>query len=87
MAKGGSSYRIKLSSAMRPDVGRVVRNGKVQRAFAERIGRPVGACVKNRVTKGMGAGEIKNAVRDCAKQYGQVSLGSGLGTRYAGSEG
>lgn len=65
MAK--SSYRIKLSSAMRPYVGRVVRNGRVQKAFAAQIGNPVGQCVKGAVRKGMGAGEIKAAVRACAK--------------------
>ena len=62
-----SSYRIKLSSAMRPYVGRVVRNGKVQKAFAASIGRTVGACVKGAVHKGMSGGAIKNAVRECAK--------------------
>jgi hypothetical protein len=42
-------------------------NGKVQRAFAEQIGKPVGACVASKVHTGMGSGEIKNAVRECAK--------------------
>ena len=63
-----SSFKIKLSSAMRPYVGRVVRNGRVQKAFAAQIGNPVGACVASNVTKGMGAGAIKQAVRDCARQ-------------------
>jgi len=83
MAKGGSSYKIKLSSGMRPYVGRVVRNGRIQRAFASQIGRPVGACVKAGVSKGMGAGQIKDVVRDCAKRLGRVPLG-GIGRRFAG---
>jgi hypothetical protein len=86
MAKGGSSYKIKLSSGMKPYVGRVVRNGRIQRAFAERIGRPVGQCVKSGVSKGMGAGAIKDVVRDCAKRLGRVPLG-GIGRRYGGDEG
>ena len=63
----GSSYRIKLSSAMRPFVGRVVRNGKVQRAFAASIGQQVGGCVRSGVRAGMSGGQIKQVVRDCAK--------------------
>ena len=62
-----SSFKIKLSSAMRPYVGRVVRNGRVQKAFAAQIGNPVGACVKSNVRAGMGSGAIKQAVRDCAR--------------------
>lgn len=46
---------------------RVHRKGKSQLAFAERYGRPVGACVKANVRKGMSSGAIKQAVRDCAK--------------------
>jgi hypothetical protein len=86
MAKGGSSYKIKLSSGMRPYVGRVVRNGRIQRAFASQIGRPVGACVKQNVRVGMGAGQIKAAVSDCAKRLGRVPLG-GIGRRFEGTEG
>ena len=63
-----ASYKIKLSSAMRPYVGRVVRNGRVQKAFAASIGAKVGGCVKASVTRGMGAGAIKNAVRSCARE-------------------
>jgi hypothetical protein len=63
-----SSFKIKLSSGMKPYVGRVVRNGKVQKAFAAQIGNPVGACVASSVRAGMGAGQIKDAVRQCAKQ-------------------
>lgn len=64
-----SSRMIKLSSSMRPFVARVVRNGRVQRAFGEQIGRPVGACVAGKVSKGMSGGAIRQAVKDCAKGY------------------
>ena len=85
MAKGGSSYKIKLSSGMRPYVGRVVRNGRIQRAIASQIGRPVGACVKAGVSKGMGAGQIKDAVRKCARASKGTKLPlMGGGRRFAG---
>ncbi len=61
------SYRIKLSSALRPFVGRVSRNGAVQKAFAEQIGRPVGACVASGVHQGMTGGAIREVVRQCSK--------------------
>lgn len=53
---------------MKPFVSRVSRHGAVQVAFAEQIGRPVGSCVRSAVHAGMGSGEIKKAVRQCAKQ-------------------
>ena len=74
MAKKGG-YKIKLSSALRPYVGRVVRDGRIQRAFAEQIGRPVGNCVKISVSRGMSAANIRKAVSQCAKDHGRVSLG------------
>ena len=67
MAKTGRI--IKLSKNIRPFVSRVVRNGKVQKAFAEQIGRPVGACVASRVSKNMSSAEIHKIARDCAKEY------------------
>lgn len=48
-------------------VSRVVRNGKVQRAFAEQIGHKTGACVRSGVHAGMSGGEIKDVVRKCGK--------------------
>jgi hypothetical protein len=66
----GSSYRIKLSSAMRPYVGRVVRGGKVQKAFAEGPGKSVGGCVKTALAGKTGqfsGGQVKDIVRNCAK--------------------
>ena len=62
-----ASYRIKLSSKMRPFVTRVVRNGQVQKNFAERIGRPAGACVRGSVKKGMTPAAIKKVVADCGR--------------------
>ena len=67
MAKTGRV--IKLSKNIRPFVSRVVRSGKVQKAFGEQIGRPVGACVASRVSKGMSGAEIHKIARDCAKEY------------------
>jgi hypothetical protein len=63
----GSSYKIKLSSGMRPYVGRVVRSGAVQKAFAEQIGKPAGACVRSGVRAGMSGAAIRNVVRQCGK--------------------
>ena len=57
-----SSYKIKLSSGMKPYVGRVVRNGRVQKAFADGPGKAVGGCVRSALAgkKGQyGAGQIK----------------------------
>lgn len=68
------SYRIKLSPLMRPYVGRVNRSGRVQRAFSAQIGEPVGACMRGRVKKGMGIGEIHAAARECTRNYKGVKL-------------
>jgi len=76
----GSSYRIKLSSAMKPYVGRVVRNGKVQKAFAAGPGRSVGSCVGNALRGKAGqvsGGQVKDVVRQCAKQAKGVGLPGG----------
>lgn len=64
-----ASRRIKLSKNMKPYVGRVVRDGKTQRAFAEKIGRPVGSCVAGKVSKGMSGAQIHAIAKDCAKGY------------------
>lgn len=61
------SRRIKLSVNLRPFVSRVVTSGRVQKAFAEQIGHPVGACVKDNVHAGMNIGDIRKAVANCAK--------------------
>lgn len=72
MAK--SSRRIKLSKNLKPFVSRVVRDGRVQKAFAEQIGKPVGQCVAGKVKKGMSGKEIHDIARECAKQYKGTKL-------------
>lgn len=54
---------------MRPFVSRVVTDGKIQKAFGEQIGTPVGSCVAGKVSKGMSGAEIHKIARDCAKPY------------------
>lgn len=72
------SRMIKLSVNMRPFVSRVSRNGAVQRAFREQIGNVVGGCVRARTAgKVLTAGEVKDAVRDCAKQAKGTHLNIG----------
>lgn len=75
MAKPG--LMIKLSPNMRPFISRVHRHGAVQNAFAERIGRPVGACVRAGVHPGMSQGAIREVVKGCAPRKGSVGLGLG----------
>lgn len=60
-------YGVSLSSGGKLYARRVVTDGKVQKAFAEQIGRPVGACVASKVKTGMGQTEIRKAVKDCSK--------------------
>lgn len=63
--------KVKLRSSgkkLTPYVSEVKTSGRVQKAFAEQIGHKVGACVASKVTKGMKISDIKNAVRECAKQ-------------------
>lgn len=62
-----ATRRIKLSKNMKPFVSRVVTAGKVQKAFAEQIGRPVGGCVAGKVKKGMSGAAIHAIAKDCAK--------------------
>lgn len=66
---GSGARRIKLSKNMRPFVSRVVRDGKIQKAFGDQIGSPVGACVAGKVSKGMSGAEIHKIARECAKPY------------------
>ncbi len=60
--------RIKISKNMRPFVSRVVRDGKVQNAFAEQIGRPVGSCVASNVHEGMSGKVIHGIAKLCSRQ-------------------
>lgn len=63
---------------MRPFVSRVVRDGAVQRAFAEQIGRPVGACVAGKVRAGMSGAEIHDIAKGCAKGTKGTKLAIGV---------
>jgi len=78
--------RIKLLVSGRylsPYVSRVVRGGRVQKAFAEQIGHPVGACVRRNVHKGMAQSDIRNVVKQCAIKYSgtHLNIGAGPGSR------
>jgi len=69
--------KVKLRSSgkqLTPYVSSVQTSGNVQKAFADQIGRPVGDCVRRNVRVGMPAGEIKRAVRECAKQNSPRTL-------------
>lgn len=72
-----ASRKIKLSVNLKPFVSRVVRNGRVQRAFAEQIGKPVGACVRSGVRTGMSGAEIHEVARGCAKAKAGTRLSLG----------
>jgi len=63
----GPNRIIKLSKNMKPFVSRVVRDGKVQKAFGSQIGAKVGACVASGVKKGMSGAAIRDVTRKCAK--------------------
>jgi len=66
MAKSG--YRVKMSSAMKPFVSRVSRNGKIQKAFAATPWvQTLNSCVKAGVSQDMSGGAIKDVLRACAK--------------------
>lgn len=69
-----ATRRIKLSSKMKPFVSRVVTNGRVQKAFAEKIGRPVGACLAGKVVKGMSSAAIHAVAKSCAKSVKGIKL-------------
>lgn len=66
--------KIKLSVNMRPFVSRVVKNGRVQKAFAEKIGIPTGRCVAGKVKAGMSGAEIHKIAKECAPKKGTVHL-------------
>ena len=64
--------RIKLLSSgksLKAYISRVVTGGRVQKAFAEQIGHPAGACVRSGVHAGMSQGAIQAVVAGCGKQY------------------
>ena len=61
--------KIKVSKNGKLFFSHVVTKGRVQIAFARHIGIPAGKCVAGAVHKGMGIGEIHDAVRNCTKSY------------------
>ena len=67
---------IKVSSNGKLYFSRVTKNGRVQRAFREVYGIPVGNCVKQRIPRGSHPGKkaVMDAIRDCAppKQKGAL---------------
>jgi len=65
---------IKISENNRLFVSRAVRSGKVQKAFTEQIGRPVGSCVAAGVKKGM----TRKAIRDVVAKCGKAKRGTKL---------
>jgi hypothetical protein len=69
-----ASRRIKVSKNGRMFASRVVRHGKVQRAFAEQIGRPVGGCVAGKVHRGMSGHEIHMIAKECARSVKGTKL-------------
>jgi len=83
------SYRIKISSAMKPFVGRVSRNGAIQRAFRDAPWRQsLSRCVASGVSPGMSGGAIKDTVRECAKTHAKgVQIAGFPGTGQKGKSG
>lgn len=72
------ALKVKLlarGKSLTPYVARVVTGGRVQKAFAEKIGIPTGACVRGKVHKGMSQADIRQVVRDCAPAKGSIRLG------------
>jgi hypothetical protein len=69
--------KVKLlasGKSLTPYIARVVTGGRVQKAFAEQIGHPAGACVRGKVHKGMAQTDIRKAVKECAPPKGTVHL-------------
>lgn len=73
-----ASRRIKVSKNGRMFASRVVRHGKIQNAFAEQIGRPVGGCVAAKVRKDMSGHEIHMIAKECAKGYKGYEMAGGF---------
>jgi hypothetical protein len=69
--------KVKLLSSgksLTPYISRVVTGGRVQKAFAEQIGKPAGACVRANVHKGMSQQAIRQAVADCGRAHAGTHL-------------
>jgi len=69
--------RVKISKNLRPFVSRVVREGKVQKAFTEKIGRPVGGCVRETIrpgTRGYSGKQVHGVAKICAQPFKGTKL-------------
>jgi hypothetical protein len=69
--------KVKLlasGKALTPYIARVVTGGRVQKAFAEQIGKPAGACVRSGVHAGMAQSDIRKVVADCGKAHADTKL-------------
>ncbi len=69
--------KVKLlarGKSLKPYIARVVTGGRVQKAFAEQIGHPAGACVKSGVHAGMSQSEIRGVVANCGKKHAGTKL-------------
>jgi len=69
--------KVKLlakGKSLTPYIARVVTGGRVQKAFAEQIGKPAGACVRSGVHAGMSQTAIRTVVAECGKAHAGTKL-------------
>jgi len=69
--------RVKISKNLRPFVSRVVRAGKVQKAFTDKIGHPVGKCVRETIipgTRGYSGKQVHGVAKICAQPFKGTKL-------------
>jgi len=84
--------RIKISKNLRPFVSRVVREGRVQKAFTQKIGRNVGRCVRETIlpgTSGYSGKQVHGVAKICAQPFKGTKLfagGGGAGARRRAGE-
>jgi hypothetical protein len=74
--------RIKLSKNLKPFISRVVRDGKVQKAFTNKIGHNVGGCVRETIipgTKGYSGKQVHGVAKICAQPFKGTKLFAGGG--------
>lgn len=73
--------KIKVSRTGKLFFSHVVKNGRVQRAFREQIGIPVGRCVAGKIPRGSHPGRavVLAAIRDCAPAKHSIRLNLGAG--------
>jgi len=76
------STEEKISKNLRPFVSRVVREGKVQKAFTDQIGHNVGRCVRNTIlpgTHGYSGKQVHGVAKICAQPFKGYKLFAGGG--------